>query len=84
MTTPLLRPRDPHCPHADGFILRKVLGAESKFTEWSDGGTFLGLVEREPGRPAVFHRLCPLCGGHLFPVGTSDVLAQPPRSAPTN
>ena len=82
-TAPALKHADSECPHDDGYVLLKVLGTASTFVEWeASDGTFLGIVEQLPGRPNVYHRLCPACGGHFFAVGNVALLKhEPARSA---
>jgi hypothetical protein len=75
------------CPNSDvnGTIIAKAY-RDSVFIEWEADGAFMGLIERLPGKPPVFHKLCPACaGGHFVAIGTSPVLdEQPSRSVHAN
>ena len=77
---------DPQCPNADGYIIAKAY-ERSTFDDWWDDteDCFLGMIERLPGQPDVYHRLCPVCRGHFFAIGSCPAVDDlPSRAAPAN
>jgi hypothetical protein len=72
------------CPDSDGGIIIAKAYQDSIFIEWVVDGVFMGLIERLPGKPPIYHKLCAACGGgHFVAIGSSPT-QEPSRSAPAN